>query len=375
MKRQRWPRLVGLALLAAAVAGAAAAPAAAAAPDPAPAATAYLQARAAAVTAADPAAELAPWVTAGSRLAAEEYFVARGTAQHAARWGHRIESLDTQVSVTSVSLDDAGDDATVSAHVITTTRWQAASGADSTEAAGVDHTLSLRLMDDEWRVIAATYNDVQVPAYLESVGVPAPKVHAAAERVEQESQAVTLPSPAATRTLTGRSSRYFDIIYYDRDAARAYADRYALSYNTSFARFTGVDCANFCSQSGRAGSMPLVSGGADSGWWYDKQGTGSTADDEYSLSWINVGRQMGFWNTRRTDYVTSVSDVSRGDFVYYDWSGDGVWDHVAVFAGTNSAGQKVIDAHTTDYYHVYWKLGSSATRYKFAHTRKSWFIY
>ena len=61
--------------------------------------------------------------------------------------------------------------------------------------------------------------------------------------------------------------------------------------------------------------------------------------------------------------------LSRGDFIYYDWSGDGVWDHVAVVAGTNSAGQKVIDAHTTDHYRVYWKLGCSSTKYRYAQVR------
>ena len=39
-----------------------------------------------------------------------------------------------------------------------------------------------------------------------------------------------------------------------------------------------------------------------------------------------------------------------------------MWDHVAVVAGTNSAGQKVIDAHTTDHYRVYWKLGTQRAR-------------
>ena len=68
---------------------------------------------------------------------------------------------------------------------------------------------------------------------------------------------------------------------------------------------------------------------------------------------------MGFWNARRTDWETSAAGSSRGDFVYYDWTGDGVWDHVAVVVGTNSAGQKVIDAHTTDHYRVFWKLGYS----------------
>ena len=40
--------------------------------------------------------------------------------------------------------------------------------------------------------------------------------------------------------------------------------------------------------------------------------------------------------------------------------------------GTNAAGQKVIDAHTTDHYRVYWKLGNSSTRYKFGRVRDYW---
>ena len=120
--------------------------------------------------------------------------------------------------------------------------------------------------------------------------------------------------------------------------------------------------------------MPQASGAVTSGWWYDKGGTSSPSNDTYSLSWINVTRQMSYWNGRRTDWETSAGVLSRGDFIYYDWSGDGVWDHVAVVAGTNSAGQKVIDAHTTDHYHVFWKLGTSSTKYKYARVRASWVI-
>ena len=88
-----------------------------------------------------------------------------------------------------------------------------------------------------------------------------------------------------------------------------------------------------------------------SGWWYDKEGTTSPGDDHYSWSWISCSRQIAFWLGTRIDWVSSISNVSRGDVVYYDWTGDGSWDHVAIFAGTNSLGQKVIDAHTTDHYH------------------------
>ena len=120
--------------------------------------------------------------------------------------------------------------------------------------------------------------------------------------------------------------------------------------------------------------MPQASGGATSGWWYDKEGTSSPSNDTYSLSWINVTRQIGYWNTRRTDWETSAGVLSRGDFIYYDWTGNGVWDHVAVVAGTNSSGQKMIDAHAADHYHVYWKLGSSGTRFRYAKVRAQWVV-
>ena len=172
----------------------------------------------------------------------------------------------------------------------------------------------------------------------------------------------TLPSSAGPRL------RYVAQLTYDRDAAKAYADKYALSYNPTYVSFS-ADCANFGSQVMFAGGYPDFGDSYASGWWYDKGGTSSPSNDTYSHAWIAVANQQGAWNLKYTDFVTSISDCARGDFVYYDWTGDGTWDHVAELAGTNSDGQKVIDAHTTDHYHVFWKLGTSATRYRFAHTR------
>ena len=123
----------------------------------------------------------------------------------------------------------------------------------------------------------------------------------------------------------------------------------------------GADCANFASQGARAGGMPVNLGAYSSGWWYDKHGTSSPADDTYSLSWINVAKQMGFWNGLRTDWVSSIT-ASAGRHRLLRLDGDGMWDHVAMVVGTNSAGQKVVDAHTTDHYHVFWKLGYSSTQ-------------
>jgi hypothetical protein len=371
MRRRRWFHLIAATLLAAAAGAATAAPAAAA-PDPGAAATAYLQARGAAVAAADPAAVLAPWLGREGRLASTEYFVARGTARRARQLGHDITSVVTRPVVLDSVVSADGVTALVRARVVTTTTWRAASGARSTEASGIDHTVKLLLVDGAWKVTVDTYSDVLVPSYLEAAGVPAPRVRGAARRVERVAALLPLPAADAARTSAG-PRRYVDIVEYDREGCRDYADKYAITYNPTFVRF-GADCANFASQCARAGDMPQAGSTYTSGWWYDKDGSSGPGDDTYSLSWINVPKQMSFWNGRRTDWATSISDVGKGDFIYYDWSGDGVWDHVAVLAGTNGAGQKVIDAHTTDHYRVYWKLGYSATRYKFARVRALWII-
>ena len=374
MTHRRWLHLIAGALLTLAALGVAATPAAAA-PDPTADATAYLEARAAAVTATDPASTLAPWVGREGTLAAAECAIARGTARRAALSDHHIDSVTARVSVVGADQDAASLSATVDAHVVTTIVWHAASGAPSTEAIGIDHTLSLARAGDGWRVIADDYTDVMAPAYLEAAGASKATVRAAAARLERTT---SLPHPTRHRgskwaTPSRGPHHYTDALYYDREACRDYADKYALAYNPTYVSFD-ADCADFASQCARAGGMPPAFGDYDSGWWYDKQGTSSPADDRYSLSWINVTKQMGYWNTRRTDWVASIGSVGKGDYVYYDWTGNGSWDHVAVLAGTNSAGQKVVDAHTTDHYRVFWKLGSSATHYKFARVRAYWIV-
>ena len=336
------------------------------------AATAYLQARAAAVTAADPHAALAACVVPGSALALGEAQFAHGTALRGRRVGRTADSADCEVTILSSVPSSDSRSAVVTARAVTSITWRSASGATDVEASGIDHTMTLARSGGAWVVIADAYADVRRPACLEAAGAPRVRVRAAVRALEQTAGALRLPRPAARLAIPQR--RYSAIITYDRPAAQAYADKYALSYNPTYARFPGVDCANFASQCASAGDMPMAGSTSGSGWWYDKDGSSSPADDSYSLSWINVTKQMGFWNTRRTDWATSAGALSRGDFIYYDWGGDGYWDHVAVVAGTNSAGQKVIDAHTTDLYHAYWKLGSSSTKYKYAKVRPQWVI-
>ena len=381
MSRRHWAHVVAAAVVA--VACAAAAPAAASPPaagvaaaeaaaGPAAAATAYLEARATAVTAADPAAALAAWVVPGSALARTEAQVAAGAALRGRSAGRTVESAACAVTV----LDErpAGDGSVVVvARAVTTLTWRSPNGMTDVEGSGIDHTITLDHDAGSWVVTADAYADVLKAACLEAAGAARTRVRTAARAVERTATPLALPRRSVGRPAISARS-YTAIIDYDRPAAQAYADKYALSYNPTFVRFSGADCANFASQCARAGDMPQSRGATSTGWWYDKAYTSSPGDDTYSLSWINVTRQIASWNTRRTDWETSAGMLSRGDFIYYDWSGDGVWDHVAVVAGTNSAGQKVIDAHTTDHYRVYWKLGTSSTKYRYAKVRAQWVV-
>jgi hypothetical protein len=366
--------------------------AAASAGTPADAAAAYLRARAAAAVPGAPAAAVLDLVAPGSQQGERELLIAKGMRRSQAGLGHTITGVECRVTVTDIALDTTGTTATVAARALTTVTWSDAKGRSDTEGSATEHTLVLVLRDGRWLVQSDDYADDLTPRYLEAAGAPATRVAAAAAQLERRSsqRSVTL-QPAlvetqqnalsavgsATRSIAGSTGSrlgYRDVIYFDRDKAKAYADAYALTYNPTYVAFS-ADCANFGSQTMFAGGYPKVTGSSTTGWWYQKNGTSSPSDDSWSSSWVNCVAQTGFWSGRYTDAATSISNVGKGDFIYYDWTGDGRWDHVAELVGTNASGQKVIDAHTTDHYHVYWKLGTSSTRYRFAHTRPYIYIY
>ncbi|KQM82245.1 amidase domain-containing protein [Agromyces sp. Leaf222] len=129
------------------------------------------------------------------------------------------------------------------------------------------------------------------------------------------------------------------------DAQLAYVGTYWSSYNSAqYPVFSGVDCANFASQS-------LVARGwaMDGGWFYD----GSTGT--MSSSWSS--------STALRDYLlsqparaTALDDSQRaqvkvGDIAQFDWDSSGDRDHTAVVTRVEQtdAGTKVwVGGHTKD---------------------------
>jgi hypothetical protein len=359
--------------------GAARAAQASATSSPARAATAYLRLRARCPL--EPAAgrALAARCLPGAPHAARERLLASGERRLATQLGHRTTGVSCRVVVRHVRLSADAATATVAARVVTIVTWVAADGRTDTEGDGIDHTVVLVRRNGGWLVAADRYTSDLTPRLLQAAGAPQAVVDAAAGRLETAgvvtaprvgptTPAAAVPANATPTTPAGAAPGYVAQLSFDRTAAKAYADRCALSYNPTYASFS-ADCANFGSQVMFAGGYPQFGDTYASGWWYDKHGTSSPADDTYSHAWIAVANQQGAWHARYADLVSSISDVGTGDFIAYDWTGNGTWDHVAELVGTNSAGQKVVDAHTTDHYHVYWKLGTATTHYRFMHTR------
>jgi hypothetical protein len=353
-------------------------PSASQACSPAAAATAYLQARARwALRPARPQATSASCVL-GSGLVAREATIAAGSRRLAAALGHRLTRVRCVVTIGGVSIDETAGTATVTAHVVTTTTWLDARGRPSTEGEGLDHVVVLVSDAGAWRVGRDDYTSDLTPRLLEAGGARRHVVLAAARRLERRARHDPAPVANGTLVLSGDAAQapggvhlgYVDILSFDRAAAAAYADKYALSYNPTYTHFS-ADCANFGSQVMFAGGYPKFGSTYESGWWYDKNGTGSPGDDDYSHAWIACIPQHDAWNLRYSNAASSIGDVGKGDFIYYDWTGNGTWDHVAELVGTNSAGQKVVDAHTTDHYRVYWKLGTSSAHYRFVRTKPS----
>ena len=132
---------------------------------------------------------------------------------------------------------------------------------------------------------------------------------------------------------------------YKAAAAAAYADKYWKNYNRTYREYRGVDCANFVSQCLYAGGMPRTSD------WYPG-----------SVNWINVMGHIRHFREYGTFMTAVNSAVFKGNPVYYDWNGNGTYDHVAICVGTNASGMPVVDAHTNNVYHVPWQMGSRGKR-------------
>jgi hypothetical protein len=139
-------------------------------------------------------------------------------------------------------------------------------------------------------------------------------------------------------------------VTYDRRAAAAYADAWALRTNAVYWSSPDSDCANFVSQCLAAGGLrPLTGAGGE----WRAHGT-----DFPSVAWVNCAAQKRVLAARGQGHTSYIAHITRslphdwapGDIVYLGAvvKGKTEWQHVIICAGRDS-GQWVYDSHTTAY--------------------------
>jgi len=235
--------------------------------------------------------------------------------------------------------------------------------------------IRLELRNGVWRVtgiepeIAERRREPPGPA-----APPDPDPEETAGRSGQEQDEPAIPLPYINGRLLPHFQKMRAGIPYRRDLAAAYADRWWNEPNPAYEKFE-VNCTNYVSQCLFAGHAPMnYTGRRDSGWWYKGRSGGR---ELWSYSWavshaLQSYLARGATSGLQAVQVESPADLMLGDVIFYDWDGDGRFQHSTIVTAFDSAGMPLVNANTTASRHRYWDYRDSyawteRTRYKFFH--------
>jgi len=343
----------------------------------------YLKARSQAVLPESAAPDLTDVLARNGGILARERLVAKGKVVCWQSFDERPVSVRTSVVVRAVDVDETAGSASVQAYVYTTVTLRGEAGGQRQEGEGIDHPLTLACTAGRWQVVEDQDLDTAQPSYLCAAGASAACVRRAAQKLAHAADgrrlgtaiSPVLPgTPATSSTPAAASGRVITTLTYDRADVVRYADKWTSESDSTGVSHNGArynpayydyasnggpgDCTPYASQCIRAGGYPFLAG-----WYYD-----FSNPFKASSSWYNNNPQRTYLKGRYFDRVDSVSDLSKGDIIYYDWNADGYLDHTAVYVGIYD-GVRCIDAHTSDHRHHSWKLGGSSTKYYFFNMR------
>lgn len=239
-------------------------------------------------------------------------------------------------------------------------------GVINYEGYGMYHDVTLVVHGSGWIIASDNYVDGFNPAL-------------AADHVSPSTEGVTGGIAGATLSTAFKGTRATSVItplnqtqVYDRTMAASYADKYCgnavgcgnnRQYNSSYTTYASNDCANFVSQAqGDSSGANLI----QDGYWYYTWSTASGSYDwinanglyqylinnpygyQYNRGWLDAS---GTWSTVSPD----IGFLQEGDVVGMDWASNGIQghpNHVEIVVGFDSRGYPVLDAHTTDRYHI-----------------------
>jgi len=164
----------------------------------------------------------------------------------------------------------------------------------------------------------------------------------------------------------------------NRQAAVAYALKYALSFNPAYRRNTENDCTNFVSQSLLEGGWTMAGGNpdgsdrkSDSVWWYGKR-TGWYFGENWSWTWANAASFSRFLAVSgRAVRVTDPGQLDPADVI--QMASGGHVHHSMIVTEKGAGGLKVsyhsspernipladVRARAPDETFLYWKLSNT----------------
>lgn len=281
-----------------------------------------------------------------------------------AAYGTHVVRAHTRLTVLETRSTDAGDTEVLAREKVWWVHRE--DGGEWVEGRVIQHWQRWRPLRGGWRLTAHRATDEGTPSPDPAAG------RGGGNRRESESHPVRLASPepvwAGPRAIcTG----------YDRVRAMRYAELWWDGFNPAFERFEDDDCTNFVSQCLLAGGMRMTGGQRrDTGWWYRFASGARPAS--WSFSW-SVSHALYQYLTQHAgaQRVQTARALRIGDLIFYDWDGQGRYDHTTVVVDFDPNGDPLVNAHTDPSYHrPYRYLDSRAwtprTRYAFVHLPEAW---
>lgn len=142
---------------------------------------------------------------------------------------------------------------------------------------------------------------------------------------------------------------------YDRRRAVQYAETWWNDYNPKYKKFDN-DCTNYISQCFRAGGAPMRGyPNRSKGWWMQNNNWSYSWTVSNSLRLHLLSSKVGLRGVR----VSDPKELQPGDVIFYDFQGDGRFDHSTIVVAKDANGEPLVNAHTYNSRMRYWAYEDS----------------